>query len=724
MGYLIHQLFFFLSGFSSNSSLSHRLKKSSLKVVTFTILFPQSSSHNMKKKIIKWFGKFASQFNRYNNRQMENTKIDSVALSQPVATPPLAESILNYLNMKTTGALLLTGDWGSGKTYHLKNTIFPLIEKETKFIPIMVSLYGEAVKHNIASKVLLAFLDKKSQDVKISAGTIAKNLKHLAENLPIVKKYVDLEKLFMGSGENVFRLLPHDKLLICFDDIERMSDKLKVDDFLGIINELVENKGCKVLLVANEEEIKGGIAFKEKTIEKTIHFVPNISEIFDSIVSTYPKDKYQSYLKSEKGFFIKTLSLSPEEEKENKELKKAFSNIRTLKFALEHFRIPFELLTYEKEFDNTILTELHNIWIFTLSISIEFRKPNNITFTDRKKLDVTSNFSNLSLADLDLTKSKTKKKDQEENEWTYSEHFKEIYYKRLLEIYIFYPDLYDLITSGKEIHRENFLSLVNQSFKVKEGKINPAHEILNTLMKTGYAAFTNERFEEVIRQLLNYCENGKIEDVVSYLNAGVYLLGFNDILGIDPDTIVLKIKAGLSTFLSTVKWTEFTKSQFDMVRTHFNTEHLQQLIRFIDEKVKEFETTESAKEIRELQQLFSTDINSFVQYLWPNDTHFRTPNKPQFHLFDQNHVQNSVVHWQPEGVINLTALLKFRYLDTGFAERLTDEIVFLDSLQAGISKIDFSKSTLSKHLLRTQLQPIIVQSKNRLNQYKTIQPNG
>ncbi|MBL0078587.1 MAG: hypothetical protein IPP53_05545 [Bacteroidetes bacterium] len=100
---------------------------------------------------------------------------------------PISEPILNHLRMKTTGALLLTGDWGSGKTYHIKKYIFPLIEKTTDFSPLIVSLYGETDKNNIAQKVLFAYFDSKGKNVNLGTGTIAKNVKNLSKQFHISK---------------------------------------------------------------------------------------------------------------------------------------------------------------------------------------------------------------------------------------------------------------------------------------------------------------------------------------------------------------------------------------------------------------------------------------------------------------------------------------------------------------------------------------------------------
>ena len=54
---------------------------------------------------------------------------------------PVEDGVLNYLSMEVSGALLVTGDWGCGKTYHFKNYLFPEIRKMHR-VPVMVSLFG------------------------------------------------------------------------------------------------------------------------------------------------------------------------------------------------------------------------------------------------------------------------------------------------------------------------------------------------------------------------------------------------------------------------------------------------------------------------------------------------------------------------------------------------------------------------------------------------------
>ena len=67
--------------------------------------------------------------------------------------------------------------------------------------------------------------------------------------------------------------------------------------------------------------------------------------------------------------------------------------------------------------------------------------------------------------------------------------------------------------------------------------------------------------------------------------------------------------------------------------------------------------------------------------------------------------------------MDLTSLLKIRYLDTSFSDRLTDEIIFLDDLENGISEINFEQKTLSTHLIKNELIPMITKVKRKLQEH-------
>ncbi len=377
------------------------------------------------------------------------------------------------------------------------------------------------------------------------------------------------------------------------------------------------------------------------------------------------------------------------------------------------------MLVETNEINELLLAQLRNLWIFTLSISIEFRKPNNISLTDKKKLDSqTSTFSDIDFSNFDfLSQGNSEENIEVENEWTYSENFKKAYYNRLSESYIYYEELYNLITSGKQINKTTFTQALEESFKVKEGKVNPAHQIINSFLHQGYWKYSDEEFVHTLKELLRYCEEGILEDIVSYLNAGVYLLGFSEVIEIDKDTITSKIKTGLDIFLPKVNFNHFAKSQFEMVQSNFIGEHLTALVEHIKHRVKEIEDLKDVEEAKNIQSLFETNLSEFVKKFLPERYDIRTPDKALYHQLKTESVKQGIKAAKPEGIMDLTSLFKIRYLDTSFSEYLTDEMKFLTELEEGISEIDLTKKSLSNHLIQSQLSPRLNEAKQQLQSY-------
>ena len=215
---------------------------------------------------------------------------------------------------KTKTAMLLTGDWGSGKSYYINKTLCPYLKKH-KVQCVVVSLYGvdnlSELSKRIYLRLRLPTLSKKSE-VKEYASIIGHS---------IVDNALSLKGLNIGISETqlvkLYESVNLKGVLIIFEDIERSSIDILM--LLGYINGLVEYDGAKALLVANEKEILGQnhessdydylkaftsqtkeneepvederliryLRMKEKTIGDTIHFNADIVESVRSIIKEY-----------------------------------------------------------------------------------------------------------------------------------------------------------------------------------------------------------------------------------------------------------------------------------------------------------------------------------------------------------------------------------------------------------------------------------------------------
>ncbi|MFD2903788.1 P-loop NTPase fold protein [Sphingobacterium anhuiense] len=632
------------------------------------------------------------------------------------------EAVHNHVTMKTNGALLVNGKWGSGKTHYFKNILFPKLEVETNTQAIIVSLYGATDKNSIANKVLFAYLDNRAGNGKlISSATIAKSIKNITEAVPFLNKYADLSKLFRTTGEDLFRFLPSKNLLICFDDLERMSDKISADDFMGLVNELVENRGYKVVIIANQKKIAEGIKFKEKTIEKTIEFKNDLSNIFDSIIAEYENAAFVQYMNSNKLFFLQSLNSKHSVKSKQDRLGTSFENIRTIKFAVEHFLKAFEIIHK----NNDISLELHNrqlkgLWLFTLAISVEFKELDNISFENKKHLDEpTPSLSDIDFDDVIWDKDQNTEQHEleKEDEWAFREDFIKDYFVRIDESYRYFGQLYNLITAGITIDQVAFLAEVEEKYHIQNGAVKPAYEHLAKFLQLGYWNFTDEEFLQALTDLLVYAETGQFDDLISYINASFYLLPFHSQLNLSKDEVLEKVKNGVDIFMVGVVPSILTETQFEFATESIEIEQMKQLRDYIKEKLKTKSIQNNTDEKDRLELLFQNDLSSFVKEIFPKDLHLRSPDAPLFDQFDVNIIETSVNQWKPASIVDLARLFEVRYLEAGFADRLTEEIPFLMDLKNYLENNPNVDKVLSNRLIFDQLLPKLSKSIKKLEDY-------
>lgn len=633
---------------------------------------------------------------------------------------PIKDGILNYLKMKTSGALLVTGDWGCGKTYFFKNYLFEEIKSNTHFTPIMVSLFGIKELKELPERVLYAYLDKVGKNIT-SLGKLTQFAKNIADALPVVNNYVDVNKL-LGSGDGLYRIIPND-VLICFDDIERAIEIIDINEMLGVINELVENKGYKVIVVANESFITEKeknkdedkqLIFKEKVIEKTLVYVPNIVTVFKEIALSYNNSDFFDFM-SDTGV-IQSINPTDESLTNFPKLRKQLSNIRTLKFAIEHFYTVFLLYSTNgkshKE-DSITKRKLRNYWNFILAVSVEY-KLNNISFDDNRTLATYQNVVNMEL-DLgykdevsfdELEEEEKDKQEKAKQDEQYANVFFKKFFIRISEEPIFHKVLYDFVTAGIKVDYTVLDENMNLKINIKDNKINPAHELLNQFMH-GYWRFDNIQATENLKALLEYVKDAKLENYNSYINATVYLCSLKELLEIDDEILKQEIKKGIAKFTEGVEVTHFVKIDTQMASSHLseNTKWVcDYIIELIDSKIN----IETKIEEEELEAKFHSDLEAFLKEFLVSEQ-YSTPKYfgiPILDKFDLEKVKMRIQHLSPNDAMCLRTFIEERYTKRPMVE-IKDEIVFLKAIKEGLDKIDFSKKNMTNIIIRDHLNPML-----------------
>lgn len=201
----------------------------------------------------------------------------------------------DFLSNAETNVLALTGAWGTGKTYAWREALRAHKDKIKFKHYCYVSLFGinsmtELRMSLFTKSVAVATLDKKFDLDTINEhwGSISKDWMkgQYARFAPVLKGLPHGTTVSLGLetlAPSVFR-----DTLVCFDDFERQTT-IKAEDVLGLITELSEERGCKVALIFNAEQLRereAYRAYREKVIDFELLYAPTAHEAFDLVFDT------------------------------------------------------------------------------------------------------------------------------------------------------------------------------------------------------------------------------------------------------------------------------------------------------------------------------------------------------------------------------------------------------------------------------------------------------
>lgn len=227
--------------------------------------------------------------------------------------------------------IMLSGKWGSGKTYFWKNKIQTVLNDENKKIPNhYISLYGKTSIQEIKNEVFLKIFEsvdsfeseeKTKNIVKSSIDVVSS----LTKSISVFGMSLDLSKITDKSFEKIDSLLQDEKLkrtetylnngaVICFDDFERKSKDIDLNDLFGFITQLTLNFDCKVVIILNDdvfdgEEKKIFSNVKEKSVSKFLKYELSIDELFKTIFNS---DERYRKLDEYKVIILKTIEETQE----------------------------------------------------------------------------------------------------------------------------------------------------------------------------------------------------------------------------------------------------------------------------------------------------------------------------------------------------------------------------------------------------------------------------
>ena len=460
--------------------------------------------------------------------------------------------VKDYLTRETNNALLITGQWGVGKTYFFNNTLSEKIKEikikgktNTNYTPIRVSLFGVANIDDIGRKIFTELFPRLEKGMKIGKG-----LAKLLLSIPITKELIpekipELISEFEADNETKNYIINSmtNRIVICFDDLERVSKDFPIENLIGYINNLTENYDLKALIIGNTDEIESETfkKIKEKLIGVEIEFDNDIKLVFDNIVKNKfhekesKKNTYEKFLKKEKDFICSFFS-------------KDYKNIRTLLIVLECYKHIYSAITKKSESksleqykDDLIKSTL----LFTIAIAIEFKK-GNLSKKDKETM------SDEISANLNFSKNEGEVAEPQENENINPDILKEKYYGQYF--YKYYEKIFDYIIGIDTFWWKKFIAEAKQKYGISENENLPkCYKALNEISTDVIFKIPNEEYKNRLTKVLQHVDNGEYE-LDSYIGIYNHILKYGNPLEIEEEPLKKRIIAGIDKGKNKLKY--------------------------------------------------------------------------------------------------------------------------------------------------------------------------
>lgn len=196
-------------------------------------------------------------------------------------------AIREFLASSKAEVLCIRGNWGTGKTHNWKTNA-----KAQRSLNggvalnsyAYVSLFGVNSITELKSQILQNTVTR-AQIGDVPSMETAGNVISTAESAT-KKGFIGLVSGILGNrSEAVVSALGLliSKQIVCIDDLERKGEKLSSSDVLGYISHLKEERGCKVVILLNDEALRGTdkaqfSAYLEKVVDRNLLFAPTAEE--------------------------------------------------------------------------------------------------------------------------------------------------------------------------------------------------------------------------------------------------------------------------------------------------------------------------------------------------------------------------------------------------------------------------------------------------------------
>lgn len=578
-------------------------------------------------------------------------------------------------------AILLNGKWGTGKTFWFKNKIKPIIESTStlfderiKYKMVYISLYGINSVDEIQKAIFLEFYHILNKSKIKASYDITKLIGDAYLNYKGIKNFDKLFTTIEGYAKNYLNL---DRIVVCFDDIERIGSNLKLSDLAGLISNLVENKGVKTILLMNEDKIEDKVPLRDKIVGINIEFIPIIEEIYPEIVEkNYTSLGYKNFLIENKDYIYSLF---------NSEL----HNLRYYVFGLRKFQLIYsEIKNYydgQKIKEVSIDKILLDCFKLTIALSYEFKDGNDPKhILNELGMDSKQRHERLTA----LWKGGVKKDDPFRFDFIKK-------YKLIHDGDVYFHSIGKYVMGVTDFKIEEFLNEVTGYSKYILIDI-PVHiSEFELLRYFNCYVISDEEYIKKTQQLYKNAISG-IFTLQFYPIIFHFLVRFNNPLGFDKKDLKAQLIKAIDVFCKENRsFDNHLDRNFHFSNDDEDIEILRELANYAIESNKKNEAKKGNEESEKIFIEFLSNPKVFIDK--NSSTTGDYSYEPILQKFDAKKTFNSLFNANNNTLKDFNLFIKYRYKNK--YDELNPEIEFLGKLKAIIEKTEFGEKLPVKKFL-------------------------
>ena len=608
----------------------------------------------------------------------------------------LVESILDYVRADYTDyAIMINGEWGSGKTYFWNNKIRNKIDSLTfngkQYSTIYMSLYGISNLEDISKKIFIETTQLMDKNMKKYMNT------HDQTSIPeYAKTGLDMAHLFGAkqAGEKIdySQFFSTDDKVLCFDDLERAN--VDVIDILGYINNFVEHDHIKTIIICNEKELstklkssnlemKTFIAtylldkegtllkadkpmvekigekieyvfdkandyerIKEKLIGETFEYAPQFSYIINGLLIRYESNPdLIRFLREHTNLITNTF------------IKSGTKNLRILKHALNDFKKIYE--TVNKFYPNTNLRVLQTMLIFTIAVSFEIKAGK---ITKDKFLNINSNEEYKAI----LVSSRVLM----DNRQFYIKEFDNNYYFNFKSEYRFFKFI-EMYVRNRIFDMKVFKNDMEMIIQTIDTEKLPGYK---RLLIEEYWKISDDQFPAVVAEVIENIKNGDLK-LIELVKLFAYFSYFSrkNLINYDMPTIKSIFLQGMDLVAEKSEYCDNINEELSRIGIDIG-EDMKDILKHFHELNKELEKKMYRNKAEEIFKCIPMKMENFYDK-------FTTEcmEKPILNYYDTYQMIQRITCASNEDIVKIKEMLIDRAKKN--KEVLTDELPFIINLK-------------------------------------------